>query len=88
MVCNLPVIVSDKVNIWREVANYRAGLVCKDTVEGTTASLMQWQTLNANEVSTFRASSRRCFDEQFNYEVTAKRALEIVERVAHQVGRR
>jgi glycosyltransferase involved in cell wall biosynthesis len=88
MVCNLPVIVSDKVNIWREVANYRAGLVCKDTVEGTTASLMQWQTLNANEVSTFRASSRRCFDEQFNYEVTAKRALEIVESVAHQVGRR
>jgi glycosyltransferase involved in cell wall biosynthesis len=88
MVCNLPVIVSDKVNIWREVANYRAGLVCKDTVEGTTARLMQWQMLSAKEVSTFRASSRQCFDEQFNYEVTAKRALEIVESVAHQVGRR
>ena len=57
-------------------------------MQGTTASLMQWQKLSADEVRTFRASSRQCFDEQFNYEVTAKRALEIVESVAHQVGHR
>jgi glycosyltransferase involved in cell wall biosynthesis len=86
MVCNLPVIVSDKVNIWREVANYRAGLVCKDTVEGAAASLTQWQALSGEQVASFRVCSRQCFDEQFNYDVTAKRALEIVDRVAHQVS--
>ncbi|GMX63494.1 glycosyltransferase [Paenibacillus elgii] len=29
LVCGTPVIVSDKVNIWREVVSHEAGLVCK-----------------------------------------------------------
>ena len=88
MACNLPVIVSDKVNIWREVANYRAGLVCNDTVEGIETSLTKWRALSGIDISSFRASSRRCFDEQFNYEATAKMTLEIVENLAQQAGRR
>jgi glycosyltransferase involved in cell wall biosynthesis len=88
MACNLPVIVSDKVNIWREVANYHAGFVCEDNVEGIASTLTQWQSLSGDEVAGFSACSRRCFDQQFNYDVTAKRALEIVESVAHEVGRK
>jgi glycosyltransferase involved in cell wall biosynthesis len=87
LVCSLPVIVSDKVNIWREVANYWAGLVCDDTVEGTKACLARWQTLNPEERSTLRIRSRQCFDQLFNYEVTAKRALEVVDHVAHEARR-
>ena len=88
MVCSLPVIISDKVNIWREVANYWAGLVCDDTVEGTKASLMRWQALSQEEREALRARSRRCFDQLFNYEVTAKKALEAVDSVVHGAGRR
>ena len=32
--CGLPVIFSEKVNIWREVMNYWAGLVGEDTIDG------------------------------------------------------
>ena len=83
MVCNLPVIISDKINIWREVVNHWAGLVCDDTVEGASTSLARWQSLTHEEIAALRLRTRRCFDELFNYDVTAKRALDIVEHVAH-----
>jgi len=84
MACSLPVIISNKVNIWREVANYGAGLVCDDTVEGARSSLERWQALSKHERDEFRLNSRRCFDELFNYEVTAKKALDVVDHVAHE----
>ncbi len=87
MVCGLPVIISDKVNIWREVANYWAGLVCDDTVEGTTASLMRWQSLTQQERDALRIRSRQCFEELFNYEATARKALEVVDSIAHDAWR-
>ena len=83
MACNLPVILSDKVNIWREVANHRAGLVCNDTVDGTSAALARWQSLSPIEIADLRLRSRRCFDLLFNYDTTAKKALDIVDHVAH-----
>ena len=83
MVCSLPVILSDKVNIWREVVNHWAGLVCDDTVDGASTSLSRWQSLSKEEIAALRLRTRRCFDELFNYDVTARRALEIVEHVAH-----
>jgi len=59
MACNLPVIISNKVNIWREVADHKAGLVCEDTVEGVITSLAQWQTLNARIKQTSVAPNAR-----------------------------
>ena len=87
MACGLPVIISDKVNIWREVTDYRAGFVCNDTVEGTETCLTQWRGLSGEEIGALRARSRGCFDSLFNYEATAKRVLEIVDRIAHQASR-
>jgi glycosyltransferase involved in cell wall biosynthesis len=80
--CSLPVILSNKVNIWREVVNCGAGFAGDDTVEGTEASLERWSELAPAEISTVRARSKKCFDEFFNFTVTSRKLLEIVERVA------
>ncbi|MGO9339145.1 MAG: glycosyltransferase [Terracidiphilus sp.] len=87
LACGLPVIVSNRVNIWREVENYGAGLICEDNLEGVRTSLSQWQSLSNEEIAAMRLRSRRCFDEVFNYNVTAQRALDIVEHVAVQSKR-
>ena len=84
MACSLPVIVSNKVNIWREVESYGAGVVCEDTLEGTKASLSQWQSMRGEEIAAMRLRSKQCFDELFNYDVTAQKALDVVEHIAHQ----
>jgi glycosyltransferase involved in cell wall biosynthesis len=83
MFCSLPVIVSNKVNIWREVENFGAGLICEDTVEKTKDCLTQWLSLGDSETAAMRRCSKQCFNELFNYEVTAQKALDIVDYVAH-----
>ena len=40
--CGLPVLISNKVNIWREIINYKAGLVENDDLAGTTRLLERW----------------------------------------------
>ena len=40
--CNLPVLISDKINIWREIQADGAGYVAPDTLEGTHLNLSRW----------------------------------------------
>ena len=87
MASNLPVIVSDKVNIWREIERYQAGLVCEDSVDGAAACLARWQAFNGEEITALRLRSRQCFEELFNYDVTAKMVLEIVDQIAQETRR-
>lgn len=85
--CGLPVIFSEKVNIWREVMNYWAGLVGEDTIEGTTISLRRWSELNEEEIVALRIRSRKCFHELFDFNITSKRAMEDVEYVVRTTPR-
>jgi glycosyltransferase involved in cell wall biosynthesis len=87
MACGLPVIVSDKVNIWREIVNYSAGLVGTDTLEGTKASLQRWSALTAEEIAALRVHSKLCFSEMFDFNATSKKVLENVEQLARSTPR-
>ena len=43
--CGVPVLISDKVNIWREVMAHGAGLVAPDSLQGTTRLLRDYVAL-------------------------------------------
>lgn len=49
MACHKPVLISDKVNIWREIAKENAGIVKNDTEEETYQLLKNWFSLTAEE---------------------------------------
>jgi glycosyltransferase involved in cell wall biosynthesis len=87
MACSLPVIVSNKVNIWREIAAHEAGFVGEDTMEGTTASLRRWSALTAEEIAAFRMRSKMCFENEFDFGHTSKKVLENVEQLARATPR-
>jgi len=80
--CGLPVVISSKVNIWREVESYGAGMVGKDTLEGTRDSLERWSRLQPGEIAEFQSNGRKCFDEQFNFNVTARKLLDTIASIA------
>jgi glycosyltransferase involved in cell wall biosynthesis len=80
--CGLPVILSSRINIWREVASYWAGLVNEDTVEGTIASLKRWSELGPEEISAVGGRSRKWFNELFDFNATSRKVLAIVEQLA------
>jgi glycosyltransferase involved in cell wall biosynthesis len=82
LACGLPAIVSDKVNIWREVVNGGAGLVGADTIEGTRNSLRAWAALSVEEIAALGIRARKCFEEEFDFNQTSQKVMENVARVA------
>jgi glycosyltransferase involved in cell wall biosynthesis len=76
--CGLPVLISDKVNIWREVAAAGAGAVAPDSVEGTTRLLTDWLALSAAQRQTMAQNARRLFDQRYTVNAMAQDLLDVI----------
>lgn len=72
MACSTPVLISDKVNIWREVSAAGAGLVQPDTLEGTTNLIRQFQALSTEDKKRMSGNARKGFLSFFDVQVTAR----------------
>jgi glycosyltransferase involved in cell wall biosynthesis len=78
LACQTPVLISDKVNIWREVLEDRAGLVESDDFDGTVRLLRGWVTMAAEFRSAMRLSAARCFLSRFEIEMAAQSLIELI----------
>ena len=76
--CGVPVLISDKVNIWREIEADEAGLVAPDTVRGTVDLLQRWQGLAPPQRATMASNALRCFTSRFRVEAMASSILSTV----------
>src|SRR5213076_1332822 len=76
--CGVPVLISDKVNIWREIVAHGAGLVGPDTAQGTAACLQQWLQAGPAAQALMRAAARQCFARRFQAGQAAQRLLDII----------
>jgi len=63
-----PVLISRKVNIWREIVESGAGLAEEDSAEGTARLLTRWL---AADQAAMRAAAPRCHAERFDIRQTA-----------------
>ena len=77
--CGKPVLISNKVNIWREIDADAAGFVNDDTVQGTVTNLRRWLALDADGYSDMSRRAQRCFASRFRIERAAERLVEIIE---------
>jgi glycosyltransferase involved in cell wall biosynthesis len=64
--CSLPVLISNRVNIWREVKMHSAGLVESDDLAGASRILADWLSLDDLTRQQMRENARRCFDRCFD----------------------
>jgi len=81
---SLPVLISNKVNIWREIDEENAGLVENDDSEGTYALLKRWNTLSEEERQTMREKARHCFLENFEIMRAAKNLVKVYNETRHK----
>ncbi|MBP0590990.1 glycosyltransferase [Paraburkholderia sp. LEh10] len=65
LACGLPVLLSDRVGVWREVESDHAGFVSSDTVSGTQRNLLNWHSLDAVSKAKMREQARKTFDARF-----------------------
>ena len=77
--CARPVLISDKVNIWREVSDAGAGLVASDTVEGTERCLRRWLDATPDQRAAMGARARDLFHRRFTVEAMAKSLIDVVQ---------
>ena len=78
LACGCPVLISNKVNIWREIQSDGAGLVESDTLAGAQSLLERWFRMPAKDAARMRAAASRSFDRRFRMEQVARNLLEIV----------
>lgn len=73
-----PVLISDKVNIWREIATDGAGLVESDTPGGTDRLLSGWLTRPDADRASMREKAVACFNHRFEIRRSAQTLLDII----------
>lgn len=78
LAAGLPVLISDRVNIWREIVEDGAGYVEHDDLEGTTRLLERWLQTMPESRATMAANARNCFTRRFEIERAVASLLEIL----------
>lgn len=73
--CGLPVLISNKVNIWHEIELEQAGLVRNDDYDGTVRSLEEWLSFPPEAKDAFRTRALVCFNKHFERRQAAKSFL-------------
>jgi glycosyltransferase involved in cell wall biosynthesis len=79
LACGTPVLISNKVNIWREIVEDMAGLAEDDDREGTTRLLQRWVETPVAERETMRANARNCFLGRFHIDRAVDSLLRVLE---------
>ena len=80
MGCAKPVLISNKVNIWREIEAGGGGLVGDDTLEGTLKTLERWLALTPEQSAEMGRQAHATFIHRFTVEAMAEGMLNLVER--------
>lgn len=75
MACSKAVLISNKVNIYREIQSGGAGIVNNDTIEGTLKNLNDWISLSAVEKVLMSIRSKTAYVNHFTITNAATRLI-------------
>ncbi|MFL9952394.1 glycosyltransferase [Paraburkholderia nemoris] len=84
--CGLPALISDKVNVWREIEADGAGMVAADTVDGTEKNLVRWLELDDTARAAMRAQATRTFEARFRVETMVSALTALLETKGSNIG--
>jgi glycosyltransferase involved in cell wall biosynthesis len=78
LACGLPVLITDKVNIWREIIDDDAGLVEPDTPDGVVRLMQKWFLLSQDERQKMRINAQNCFFHRFEIKMTSQKFIKVI----------
>lgn len=78
LACGTPVLLSDKVNIWREIEEDGAGLVESDTLAGVEQLLARFLALTPEQRQKMSTAARRSFARRFEIGRAATALLDVL----------
>jgi glycosyltransferase involved in cell wall biosynthesis len=81
LACGVPVLISDKVNIWREVEADGGGLIQPDTLAGACSLLKSWLNLSESQRLAMRDRARASFARRFEIHSAGKALFRLLEQL-------
>lgn len=79
LACGVPALISNRINIWREVKDAEAGLVNADSLEGAISVLREWVALGEEGQNRLRANTVACFENKFEIQAATANLLRTLE---------
>jgi glycosyltransferase involved in cell wall biosynthesis len=79
MACGVPVLISDDVNIWREIEADGAGFVARADLEGATSLLRRWLGTSGSQRASMKENALSCFASRFELNRFARSFVECLE---------
>lgn len=76
--CGKPVLISNKVNIWREIEADNAGIVANDDLAGTESLLRNWLIMDEVKRKAMSKNAADCFNKRFTVDAMATSFLNII----------
>lgn len=74
----VPALVSQQVNIWREIVLDDAGFAADDNLAGTRALLRRWMRLTPGERQAMSKAARQSYEGRFSIDVAARRLADVL----------
>lgn len=82
-----PVLITDKINIWREIKSDAAGLVATDDEAGVSDMLARFVSLSDPERKAMGNAARDCFLKRFEISIPARQLGRVLSEIAMAHGR-
>lgn len=78
MACGKPVIISNQVNIWREIVEGHGGIVEDDTDNGALAMMQKWFSMDSKQHATMGQDAKEVYEANFSNEKAATQLLNAI----------
>lgn len=80
LACGKPVLISNQINIWREIQLAGAGIVADDTVDGVVALLEKWGKLSSAERKAMGSRARALYVKNFSVHAAAESCVQAISK--------
>ena len=77
LVVGTPVLITRKVNIWREIEDDGAGIVVTDDIDGVSDGVGRFCAMSPASRGSMSERARQCFVRRYDIEVVAARLLRV-----------
>lgn len=78
LACNKPVLISNKINIWREIDDSNAGIIKDDSLIGTIDLLNSWNSISIDKKYLMCQNANQCYKNKFAIIPAANKLLNVL----------
>jgi glycosyltransferase involved in cell wall biosynthesis len=84
LACGVPVLISNRINIWREIHENGAGLIENDDQPGADRLIRRWLALPPSQASEMRRKAVQTFNARFEIRQAARSMIEAISATMEQ----